>query len=74
MKSNTFVFALVLFTQQFSIANIANAEPSVQKVQFKNQISILSFEVLSDGLLHFDYAAVASAPDLSHALPTTPLI
>jgi hypothetical protein len=59
------VSALVLFS-----ASVANA--TIQTIQYKNSVDTLTFEILNDQLLHFEYSPLASAP--STTLKTTPFI
>jgi alpha-glucosidase (family GH31 glycosyl hydrolase) len=55
-------------------ASAQNSNQPSQTAQFKNADHVLTFEVLKDELIHFDYSALAQAPAINQRLATTPLI
>jgi alpha-glucosidase (family GH31 glycosyl hydrolase) len=60
-----------------ALAGLGSANPAqadVQRLQFQNGGRVLTFEILSDRLLHFDYSPVAQAPKPSAPIPTTPFV
>jgi alpha-glucosidase len=61
------VSAIVFFS-----VSVANA--TIKTIQYKNSVDTLTFEILNDQLLHFEYSPLASAPSLSTELKTTPFV
>ena len=64
-------FSLVLM---MCFISLTHAHASIQVEQFKNADHVLTFEVLTDDLIHFDYSILAKAPKPDRALQTTPII
>jgi alpha-glucosidase (family GH31 glycosyl hydrolase) len=67
----TFILAIIFGV--FPLASPATAS-EIKFGQFKNADHVLSFEVLSDRLIHFDYSSLARAPAIGTRLSTTPSI